>query len=153
MPANIRNRENVRDEVSVLMTASLVTSEAVVEVVYNHIRRTFTGQSPVVIVSSGGWAPSIMGQGTSRFRTDVFIELLTFVADGNFVVGWTEAIVEDTLDDIARLMANVIGDNQTNANWNHLQFSGPPSGIIPLAIGGNPYRMERHVLLAEVNDV
>lgn len=154
MPADIATRKNVRSKLKELFDAAMVGVGKPVFAVYDHERRKLDGESPVVLILSGGWAPNIRWIGTQKFRTVIRIVVHVYVLDVLEDGSWTEPDVEDKLDEVAKEIADVIGDNQgVIGYWNRIEFDDSQSSIMPVAdVGGVRYTRESFVLFAEVQD-
>ena len=116
------NRETARDGLATLLEAQLVTTDAIVEVVYNYRKGDLQGQSPVVVVTSGGSARERLDFTGTRSNI-AYLTVYVFVAYA--AEGWTEAQAEDRLDLIERTIADVVDANSgTTAYWVAMDYDG-----------------------------
>jgi len=125
MAADTCNRETVRDAFAALLNTALVGTGKPVSAVYNYIKGVITidDPTPIVMVASGGTARQRAGIGDNRWNSYFVLQVLTFVRDADAASGWTEALVEDTLDLIDKEIADCVADNRNNVNWNNISFT------------------------------
>jgi hypothetical protein len=121
MTANTVNRETVRDAFAALLNTALVGTGLPASVVYEYPIGKIT-ESPTVCVASSGTARQRAGIGDSRWNSYFVLEVFSFVRDADADAGWTEAMVEDTLDLLDKKIADCVADNRVNANWNNISF-------------------------------
>jgi len=135
----IKTRQEVREALGVLLNAGLVGTGLPVQAVYDYMKGTFDGQSPIVVVGSAGVeGEALTFQGS---KATYFYEVLSFVAREG------EEVAEDALDQVAQKLYQVIEANRKTGNWQWIGFAGR-SKVVPAAVGGDPYWME--VLPVEV---
>lgn len=134
------SRKLVRKELAGILTGALVGDGLPVQAVYDNRVGDFGGQSPVVVVSSGGGdRKRITYQGT---KSEFVLTIHVFVIYADSVAGWTEGDAEDTLDDINQIISNaVLDDNKKSQYWDTIGFIGP-SNTGSVEIGGKEYRTE-----------
>jgi hypothetical protein len=149
MTAASTDRETVRDALTTLLTAKLVGTGKPVKAVYNYRIGDFQGQSPVVTVSSEGSLRSPAGEGADIWHNLFYLAVHTFVLYADPGTGWGEDDAEDALDDIERLIADVVMDNDDATYWGHLAFDSR-SMRDDVAIGGDDYVREIVTIRAEV---
>jgi len=106
-----------------------------------------------LLVTSAGSDRKRRGLSDTKYRNPFYFDLMTFVAEADAAAGWTEQEVEDRLDLIDKMIADVIADNRNTANWHSLDFDDTPTQILPAVVGGNPYQLEITRIVAEVFDV
>ena len=153
MPANASNRETARDELASLLAAALVGGGNPAVAVYEYQPSDLEGKSPVVLVLSSGSERMRRGMGTQKYRTFHRFEIISLVADASGDEGWTDQMVEDTLDLIEKTVADVIADNRAHSGfWEDIRHESGPSTIFPTIIGGDAYKMETMVAIAESHD-
>lgn len=137
------NRKTVREQFADLLSSAMVGTGLPVQAVYDYRVGDFGGASPVVTVSSSGAArPAFTFQGSKpvyRLQVDVFV--LYAMEDGT----WTEAQAEDVLDDIEKLLGDVISSNRSTDYWIGLDYVDV-SQRIDVTIGGLDYIREAFVL-------
>lgn len=103
------------------------------------------GQSPVLCIHSlGTHSQALSFQGN---RATYNFDIIVYVRRSG--TGITEAMAEDTLDDVAHQLYETTEANDCNAIWQSLAYS-EPSTAIPVDIGGVPYWMEVTSLTMEV---
>jgi len=151
--ANASNREAVRDAFASLLATALVGVGLPVKAVYGYQAGDFGGKSPVVLVMSNGSRRERHGVGTLLYRTYHRLLVLVFVADAISGQSWTDNDVEDRLDLIEKMIADVVADNRKTANWEHLEHDASFSSIAPALLGdGHTYKLEMINVIAEVFD-
>jgi len=155
VPANAKNRQAVRDAVAAgLNTALVAGGTGIVTAVYGYHKGDIKGESPVVLVMSRGMDRMQWGQGTQKYRSQVYLEVLVFVADAETLQTptWTDQAVEDRLDEIEKEIADWVADNRAMTGvYAYLEHNGQ-SEVFAVAIGGKPWTMERIILQAEAFD-
>lgn len=133
------SRKLARKHLASLLQAALTGSGKPVQAVYDNQVGDFGGQSPVVVVSSGGsLRERLTYQGQkSKYLLDIHV----FVLYADEASSWTEAMAEDALDDIEELIQGVINDNQRSTYWESLTMTAASEtgGVV---IGGKEYRSE-----------
>ncbi len=137
------NRKNVRAQFATLLSTAMVGTGLPVQAVYDYRVGDFAGNSPVVTVSSVGAArPAFTFRGAKpvyRLQVDVFV--LYAMEDGT----WTEEQAEDALDDIEKLLGDVIAANRSTAYWIGIEYVDV-SQRVDVTIGGVDYIREAFVL-------
>ena len=141
------SRETARDGLATLLTTQLITTDAIVQAVYNYRKGDLLGQSPVVCVSSAG-------SSRDSISFDGELENIAFLTVHVFVVyaadGWTEANAEDRLDLIERTIADVIRANGGETSyWLDLGFNGD-SVRNDINLGGVEYIQEAIPIAAQL---
>lgn len=133
-----------RKTVRKAFAALLETSVTLAQKVYDNQIGDFEGQSPVVVVSSGGTLReefTFQGTKPSHYLTiNIFVVYST--------EHWSEADAEDALDDIEKQIAQVISTNQITANWEAISFVDR-STCGAVMVGGTEYRTEAIQILME----
>jgi hypothetical protein len=138
---SVASRKAVRAKLAELLSNELVTVSGLVQAVYDYRVGDFGGQSPVVVVSSGGSRrPPFTFQGTKpMYRFMVYVFVVYNTEDGN----WTEADAEDALDDIEQEISEVVSANDgLDSFWTSLEVSDAYSETDSVTIGGVEYRRE-----------
>ena len=133
-------RKAVRQQLATLLTAELVTAQSLVQAVYSYRIGDFQGQSPVVVVSSGGSQRiPLTFEGTKpTYQILVHVFVVYSTEDGT----WTEEDAENALDDIEEAISGVIAANDALDNyWISLGVNGK-SVADSVEIGGVEYRRE-----------
>ena len=147
------NRETVRDAVATLLEDGLTGTGNPVQAVYNCQVGDFDGQSPVVVVSSGGSArPAMTFQGNrATFWVNVHVFVL-YSDEGD----WGEDDAEDRLDLIEKEIAGIVETNRGPTDyWQKLAYGERMSGMGrtqtgSVVVGGLEYRTELIEMQAEV---
>lgn len=153
MAANTANRETARDALTALFTAALVGAGKPVQAVYGYQASDFDGQSPVVVVLSSGVYRMRYTLKSTRYKSFFNLEVIVFVADAISDDSWTDANVEDKLDEVEKEIADVLADNRfNNSKWSDIRMSDEGSQILPANVGGDSYKMEVIPIIAEVID-
>lgn len=125
MTANAVNRETVRDEFARLLEVALVGVGLPVSEVINY-PRSVIDKSPTIVVASSGTSRMLAGIGTQRWFNFFILEVFTFVRDAAEDESWTEANVEDQLDYLDKLIADVVANNLSNSYWQNVSYSADP---------------------------
>jgi len=141
------SRKDTRGQLRTLLTTALVDGDPrLVQSIYDFQNQEFEGESPVVLIYSGGSnrpQATLVGHGTEmHIWVDVFVSL---TADG----AYTEEDAEDRLDDIEAEVAGVVEANANTANWRNLRYQDV-STVFDVKIGGVPYIRELIPLVVEV---
>ena len=136
------NREIARDGLATLLTARLITTDAIVQEVNNYRKGDFGGQFTVVNVSSAGAFREAITMGETGPRQSIFyLYVDTFVLYA--ATNWTEAQAQDRQDLVEATIADVVDLNSgKTAYWNAADYEGI-SEIEDFTIGGVPYLYER----------
>lgn len=112
------SRETVRKALATALTTALPSAQ----VVYNHMKGGFAGQSPVVRVMSDG---SDRLRFTPRGgRGDLYMLVQFWVMYAAPKTGWTEADAEDALDQLEWELAQYIDANRKTDHWQAIDFDG-----------------------------
>lgn len=148
---SVLGRAAVRDEFASLLLAGLTGNGKPVQAVYQYQVGDFAGQSPVVALGSGGTlrAPLTMRGGHAKFYLEVFIFVLYAALDYegklqldiNGLPIWNEADSQDALDEIERLIAELVDTHQRGRNWIAVDYAAK-SEVDAVAVGGLDYRRE-----------
>lgn len=133
------NRKTIRKAIADLLKVGLVGEGKPVQAVYDHQVGDFNGQSPVVVVSSGGslHEPGSFDGSHAAFWLNVQVFVLYASADGN----WNEEDAEDALDDIDEAISGIFSDNQVSLHWQSIT-QDERSLTDGIEIGGVEYRIE-----------
>jgi len=156
MSANAASRETGRDALAALFTTALVGTGKPVQEVRNYLSLDFGGLTPVVqVVAAATPVRERYGMGTVKFKTRFRYEVQIFVIDA--VIGdtsWTRQSVEDRLDLIEKMIADVVADNRNNPPiWNDLKHAPDTQPLLRVSVGGDDYWLETVLLEMEVTDV
>jgi len=146
MAADSFNRKTARQALAALFSAALTGSGKPCEAFYRYRAGTFDGKSPVgVLMSAGSQRPKV-SVGVSALREiTLYFDLYVFVAyaDNSVTPAWTDENSEDKLDDIEKLIADVVADNERNDNWTKLTMGQrSETGEFVSVVGGLAYRRE-----------
>lgn len=146
MAANAANRKAARIELgSLINTAMVVGGDA--RASYAYKRGEFT-EGPTILVYSGPALRSQHGMGDERYNSQFTLFVDIYVPDASTAAGWSEADVEDKVDDLNKALADVIKDNEQNANWDFIELAEIPSNLLELEDEqGLSWVMERHQVL------
>lgn len=155
MSSAAANRETVRDALASLLETALVGVGLPCSEVLNYDSPDIRATSLRVL--SGGSSRKQFGMGSTKYHNRFKFILRWFVKAASAADGWTELHVEDTLDLVDKLVADVVMDNQQTANWKKLMYDADQMSMIAPAVpvtdtSGKPYMMEETVLIAEVYD-
>lgn len=136
------DRQEARDTFAALVTNRVTAAQAV----YNYLAADFKGQSPVIVVASGGTHRVPMTLRGTRPRH--FLNVYSFVAYADQGSEWTEQDSEDKLDELEAQLAALVDDCQKTAAWSSLaQVEESRAEVV--VIGGVEYRRELKRLVAE----
>lgn len=140
------NRETARDALAALLQTVLVGSGLPAQAVYNYQVGDLAGQSPVVVVSSGGSERQRLSFQGSRatFRLNVYVFVV--YTDGG---DWNEDDAEDRLDLIEKTIAETLDVSQRTASWESVNYAGETT-CDSVEIGGVEYRRETIPVTVEV---
>jgi hypothetical protein len=109
-------------------------------------------KSPLLMIRGRG-----TGQTTPNFYTNptfyrIILTTMVLAYDANSSPVWTSALAEDKLDDLDRLVRQIIRNNTQNAAWNVLEFEESPSIVEDVIVGkGVPYIVESRAVLARLS--
>lgn len=145
------NRELVRDKLAKLLEDTLVTTEEIVEEVYNRKVDDPQGKSPIVCVLSAGTGrpPNTFGTHGAEFHFEIQVWVL--YADPDATPAWTEALAEDRLDLIEKEVAEVIENNAAVSGfWNDIDYDGRSIVADVTVRGGDAYVLEKIPVLVEI---
>ena len=140
------NRETSRDALATLLDTALTGVGNPVQTVYNYQIGDFQGQSPVVVVSSGGTerTPYTFEGDRATFHLNIFVFVL-YDDEGD----WGEDDAEDRIDLIEKDIAETLESNQRTTNWESIQYSAGTT-VDSVEIGGDEYRREVIPVVVEV---
>lgn len=138
MTSNVANRKTIRQALASLLSTALVGTGKPAQALYDYRASDFGGQTPVIVVSSGGTNRAKQAQ-TTRVSSfvNLDIDVFTLYAEES----WTEENSEDKQDDLEKAIADVLMDNDTNDTWAQLSFNGD-SVLDFNVVGGKMYRQE-----------
>ena len=145
------NRELIRDKLAELLEDDLVTTEEIVEEVYNRKVDNPQGKSPIVCVLSAGTGrpPTTFGTHGALFYFELQIWVL--YADPDATPAWTEALAEDRLDLIEKEVGEIIEENAAiSGYWDDIDYDGRSVVADVTTRGGEAYVLERIPVLIEV---
>jgi len=124
MSSNAPNRKTVRTALYDLLEP--LSDGDYVHTVYNGIptKDTFTTQSPVIIVSSQGSARAGMMLGSTQNNNLFTVAVSTWVARES-------SNADDLLDDIEKLVTDLVSDNRSGDDWAAIYGDEDASEISP----------------------
>lgn len=132
------SRETGRDALVVLLEAALVGTGKPVKTVTGSKPTQLVGMTPLVAVLSAGTLREVLSfQGN---QATFWLDVLVYVqqAEGS----WTNAMAEDALDTIERLIEETYEANAVTDEWAVLGRDGR-STVFDVSVEGNPYYVER----------
>ena len=130
---SITTRKGAREALGALLGSEMTGAGNPVQAVYDYLKSTFDGQSPVVCVGSEGVeAVPMTFQGS---RPSYFFSILTFVTRAG------EEVAEDALDEVAQALYEVVEANRKTDDWKFIAYDGR-SRVEAATVGGDPYWME-----------
>ena len=132
----VPNRETLRDALTALLSAALVGTGKPCKSVLGYPADRISS-SPLVCVSNGTATSEKIAKDSWGWQFQFTIEILVRWKDSG---SWTQAKAEDKLDEIWVLVAGVIEDNQSTANWSVLEIVDDSCDMV--AISGDSYRRE-----------
>jgi hypothetical protein len=148
------SRDLARKEVATGLTAVLVGTGLPCAAVFSYQVGRLGGASPVVEVMSGTIARGFAGMGTSRFDSNMNLEVHILIYDGDENNPLTEPGREDAADQIEALIAGWVSTHQRGTYYRALRFSGDHSERAGVKmLDGNPYQLEILKLELEVPDL
>lgn len=129
-------RQETRQALAALLAANVPTAQAV----YSYQTASFDGQSPVVVVTSGGTnrQPVTMRGAQVVYTLDVH----TFVLYRDPAAGWTEEHAEAALDALEAEIGAVLDAHRRAPAWQRIAYSGASSARENLPIEGLQYLHE-----------
>jgi hypothetical protein len=137
------SRETVRKAFATLLESGVTQAQDV----YPYQVGDFNGQSPVLVVTSGGTERRNL---TLRNRIPKYwFDIHVFVLYAEPDASWGEDDAEDALDNIEQAIATIIDANQQTANWSKIDYDGR-SKADSLVIAGTEYRHEVIPVVVEV---
>ena len=137
------SRKAARKQLASILQTALVGTGLPAQAVYDNQVGDFQGQSPVVVVSSGGtlWERFTAQGMKPKFALTIHV----FVLYADEAGTWTEADAEDALDDIDQIIGQTISANQKSDYWQALTYANPTqTGSVE--IGGKEYRTEQSIV-------
>lgn len=140
-----KSRETFRDAFATMLNTAVTGAGQPVSSVYNYFKGALSGESPVVLVTSGPILRKIAGMGTQQYAMRVGLNLIVMVAEiPSGTPGGNEQGVDDLVDTIEAKIADVVSANQKNDGvWNDLKYTDQPSEPMPgKDLDGHPYVVE-----------
>jgi len=139
------SRSAVRRQLAALLTVNVSAAQ----VVYNHRPGDFGGQSPAVVVGSGGSErPRLTFEGClATFYLDV--DVFTLTAEAAVSPTYTPTDSEDAGDLVEQQIAQVIEDNQKSTLWNKIDYASRSTTSF-VGVDGLEYKRERIPLALQV---
>ena len=133
------SRKEARQHLADLLSVALVGTGKPAQAVYAYQVGDFQGQSPVVVVSSGGSVRERFTYTGTKPKFNLTIHVFVLYADETGA--WTEQDAENALDDIEQIIGATLAANQKTAYWEALTpvNISQTGGVM---IGGKEYRTE-----------
>lgn len=145
----IQSRKDVRKAFAALLRTHMTGSGNPAQSVHDHLVSDFGGASPVVIVGSGGAFRDPFTFDSSQAKFDLQVFFFVWYGDKDTApAAYTLDSAEEILDELERILAEVIENNQQTQWWNGLTQKNF-SERNDLDIGGNYYLRERFVVEVE----
>jgi hypothetical protein len=142
-------RETARDALATLLSAALVGSGLPAQAFYGYPVADFQQQSPVVILRSAGSERTMETMSTRR-RSLLHYDIISFTLYADTASNWTEANAEDRLDAIEQVIDETLSANLVNGTtWADIGYEGK-SSTGNVTLGGEQYRYELIPLLITV---
>lgn len=145
MTTTFQSRELVRDELAALFVADGSYQETYG---YAPSVNEIMGKTPVLVIRSRGTSQGFEGVWnnpvTYRFSFASWV-LATSEPDN-----WTSANAEDKLDELDKVIRQVIRDNVSLTNATNLRFEPGFSQVVDLTPEGVPYIVETRFILADL---
>lgn len=132
------SRSTLRTALAALLQAALVGTGKAAQAVYSYPIGDFQGQSPVVVVESGGSERRQMTHGSQGSRFFLTIYIFVLYSDQST---FQEDDAETALDSIETTIAETLAANRATANWGFIDF-GERSRTDYVAEAGVLYRRE-----------
>lgn len=136
----ITNRETGRDALVSLLSSALVGTGKPAQAVYGYLKGDFGGESPVVVVTSGGTLPDQRAI-TSRQKNEFYLTIYTFTAYAIAGTTWGEDDVEDRVDLLEKTIRETIASNRSTTSWAFIEYEGR-STVDTVLISGVEYKRE-----------
>jgi hypothetical protein len=137
----MNTRETARDALATLLSAALVGSGKPAQAFYGYPVADFQNQSPVVVLRSAGSERTMETMSTRR-KSMLSFDIISFTLYADPASGWTEANAEDKLDAIEQVVDETIAANLVNGTtWADIGYDGKSSAG-NVTIGGEQYRYE-----------
>ena len=145
MVTSFTSRELVRDELVALFTSNNSWQE-----VYGYFPSVneVANKTPFLVITSSGTIQSFGGMETNKvsYRFTLSSWVLAYSASDN----WTSANAEDKLDDLDKVLRQVIRNNMGSLTYaNLLRFDGG-SEVRRVEFENMPYLLEARTLIADV---
>jgi len=141
-----QSREAVRDELGTLFTADGSWQE-----VYNHFPSVdeIKGKTPVLIIRSRGTQQDMANLNTNPATYRLLLS--SWVLAYSSSDGWTSANAEDKLDELDKVLRQVIRDNAGGgSNADLYRFEPGMSQVDDVIIEGIPYIVETRAILVDL---
>lgn len=146
MTTTFQSRKLVRDELVTLFAANGSWQE-----VYGYFPSAAlaAGRTPVLMIRSRGTRQDMAGvwinPASYRFLLSSFV--LAYSSSDS----WTSANAEDKLDELDKVLRQVIRDNVGSLTYaDNLRFEEGFSDVSDIDLGGNPYIVETRAILVDL---
>lgn len=104
-------------------------------------------RSSFLAVSSAGTDPKMSGLDMNPTKYHFALRSFIRVSDTDQGGSWTEADCENRLDELDRVVRQVIRDNPGSGNYNYIFLEGPSTTGYQV-LGGIEYRVEERTIIA-----
>jgi hypothetical protein len=134
-------RETARDALASLLSAALVGTGLPAQAFYGYPVADFQSQSPVVVLRSAGSERTMETMSTRR-KSFLHYDIISFTLYADAASSWTEANAEDKLDAIEQVVDETLAANLVNGTtWADIGYDGK-STTGNVTIGGEQFRFE-----------
>jgi|DewCreStandDraft_4_1066084.scaffolds.fasta_scaffold97844_2 hypothetical protein len=135
------SRKDLRHEFAELLKIELGD---LVSAVYSGQVADFAKARSVVVISSAGSVPRIVGAGNYQGVHQVAVDIFVLYADAE--TDWDEEDAEDLLDEINQKVMDTLEKHPTGKNWTALDWTDPSQTMPIVDLGGTEYRREQIIL-------
>jgi len=142
MVTTLVTRETIRDGLVTLATAT-----GKWQAVYGYVPKdnAVRGQSPFLVILSLGTLQSMESEGKNPAEYSLSVMSHVLMNDKG---SWTEANAEDKLDELDKVLRQLIRDNASGSSYcDAFTFLASPSQTDFVMIGGEQYRTEARVII------
>lgn len=147
MTTTFLSREAVRDEI-----AAFFVADGSWQNVYGYFPGVddIKGKTPICIIRSRGTQMNMQGVVTNPTQYRFLISSWVLAYSANSADSYTSATAEDKLDELDKVVRQLIRDNTTGTNYNNLLLDGGFSEVDDVIIEGVPYIVETRSVTAHL---